>query len=109
MKAARASTREQDAFVNAVGEIDHQTIVVGVQNFAFMGGSMGQAVGAAFITGARVAIERSKPYVVFPDAGGATQQKGIFSLMQSADTTGVIYENRHNNMTGERGKERKNT
>src|SRR3546814_3941297 len=82
MKAARASTREQDAFVNAVGEIDHQTIVVVVQNFAFMGGSMGQAVGAAFIAGARAAIERSTPYVVFTAAGGARLPAGILSLMQ---------------------------
>src|SRR3546814_11418368 len=77
MKAARASTREQDAFVNAVGEIDHQTIVVGVQNFAFMGGSMGQAVGAAFIAGARAAIERSTPYVVFTAAGGADRKSVV--------------------------------
>src|SRR3546814_443725 len=92
MKAARASTREQDAFVNAVGEIDHQTIVVGVQNFAFMGGSMGQAVGAAFIAGARAAIERSTPYVVFTAAGGARMQEGILSLMQMPRTTGAIAE-----------------
>jgi acetyl-CoA carboxylase carboxyl transferase subunit beta len=92
MKAARTATREQDAFVNAVGEIEDQTTVVGVQNFAFMGGSMGQAVGAAFVAGAREAIERKAPYVVFTAAGGARMQEGILSLMQMPKTTVAIAE-----------------
>src|SRR3546814_7112729 len=58
----------------------------------FMGGSMGQAVGAAFIAGARAAIERSTPYVVFTAAGGARMQEGILSLMQMPRTTVAIAE-----------------
>ncbi len=92
IKAARATTKEQDAFVSAVGEIEGQTTVVGVQNFAFMGGSMGQAVGAAFVAGARAATERKAPFVVFTAAGGARMQEGILSLMQMPRTTVAIAE-----------------
>ena len=56
LKAARASTGEQDAFLNASGTILGRRAVIGVQDFAFMGGSMGQAVGEAFIQGVEAAI-----------------------------------------------------
>jgi acetyl-CoA carboxylase carboxyl transferase subunit beta len=55
--------------------------VIGVQDFAFMGGSMGMAVGEAFIAGARARL-KACPYVIFTAAGGARMQEGILSLMQ---------------------------
>ncbi len=57
LKAARAATGDQDAFVLARGRIGGTDCVVGVQNFAYMGGSMGMGVGAAFVAGARVALK----------------------------------------------------
>src|SRR3546814_9401486 len=53
---------------------------------------MVQAVEAACIAGARAAIERSTPYVVFTAAGGARMQEGILSLMQMTRTTVAIAE-----------------
>src|SRR5205085_6706685 len=49
LKAARAANGERDALVNARGRIDGHKVILGVQDFAFMGGSMGIAVGAAFV------------------------------------------------------------
>jgi acetyl-CoA carboxylase carboxyl transferase subunit beta len=66
--------------------------VVGVQDFAFMGGSMGLGVGAAFVAGARAAIEDRCPYIIFTAAGGARMQEGILSLMQMPKTTVAIAE-----------------
>ena len=71
LKAARASTDERDALINARGTVDENPVIVGVQDFAFMGGSMGIAVGAAFIAGVRAAIADKCPYVLFTAAGGA--------------------------------------
>src|SRR3546814_4321153 len=51
IKAARASTGDRDAWQNGFGRIDGRPVVIGVQDFAFMGGSMGVAVGAAFVAG----------------------------------------------------------
>jgi acetyl-CoA carboxylase carboxyl transferase subunit beta len=92
LRAARAATGEPDALINARGEIEGERAVVGVQNFAFMGGSMGLAVGAAFVAGARAAIADRCPYVVFTAAGGARMQEGILSLMQMPRTTVAIEE-----------------
>ncbi|MBX3595133.1 acetyl-CoA carboxylase, carboxyltransferase subunit beta [Sphingomonas sp.] len=90
LKAARASTGEQDAFQNASGTILGHRAVIGVQDFAFMGGSMGQAVGEAFIAGVEAAIGARAPYVVFTASGGARMQEGILSLMQMPRTTVAI-------------------
>jgi acetyl-CoA carboxylase carboxyl transferase subunit beta len=90
LKAARAATGEQDAFVNATGTILGRKAVIGVQDFAFMGGSMGQAVGEAFIAGVEAAIAARAPFIVFTASGGARMQEGILSLMQMPRTTVAI-------------------
>jgi acetyl-CoA carboxylase carboxyl transferase subunit beta len=92
LKAARAKTGESDALINARGAIDGHRLVLGVQDFAFMGGSMGMAVGAAFVAGARAAIADRAPYVIVTAAGGARMQEGILSLMQMPKATVAIAE-----------------
>jgi len=90
IKAARAATGEQDALVNASGAIEGKKAVVGVQDFAFMGGSMGLGVGAAFVAGIEAAIAARAPYIIFTAAGGARMQEGILSLMQMPKTTVAV-------------------
>jgi acetyl-CoA carboxylase carboxyl transferase subunit beta len=92
LKAARTATDERDALLNARGTIDDNDVIVGVQDFAFMGGSMGIAVGAAFVAGVRAAIDGRCPYVLFTAAGGARMQEGILSLMQMPRTTVALAE-----------------
>lgn len=90
IKAARNSTGEQDALINARGTIEKMAVVIGVQDFAYMGGSMGMGVGAAFVQGVEEAIKRKCPYVIFTAAGGARMQEGILSLMQMPRATVAI-------------------
>ena len=92
LKAARQQTSEQDALINAFGRIEGQPAVVGVQDFSFMGGSMGTAVGAAFVAGVREATKNACPYVIFTAAGGARMQEGILSLMQMPRATVAIQQ-----------------
>ncbi len=92
LKTARTETGESDALINARGTIEGRRAVIAVQDFAFMGGSMGQAVGAAFLDGARAAIEYRSPFIIFTAAGGARMQEGILSLMQMPRTTVAIAE-----------------
>lgn len=87
LKTARTATGERDALLNARGRLDGHRVIIGVQDFAFMGGSMGIAVGAAFVAGVRAAIADKVPYILFTAAGGARMQEGILSLMQMPRTT----------------------
>jgi len=92
LKTARAANGERDALVNARGKLDGQKVIIGVQDFAFMGGSMGIAVGAAIVAGIRAAIADGVPYILFTAAGGARMQEGILSLMQMPRTTVALAE-----------------
>src|SRR5947209_15779223 len=64
LKTARAANGERDALVNARGRVDGRQVIIGVQDFAFMGGSMGIAVGATLIAGIRAAIADRVPYIL---------------------------------------------
>lgn len=92
IKAARTATGEIDALINAKGKIEGHTAVIGIQDFAFMGGSMGVAVGEAFIIGIRAAIKARCPYIIFTASGGARMQEGILSLMQMPKMTVGVQE-----------------
>ncbi|MFN5244287.1 MAG: acetyl-CoA carboxylase, carboxyltransferase subunit beta [Novosphingobium sp.] len=90
LKAARLANPYPDALTNALGTIDGNKVVLGVQDFAFMGGSMGMAVGAAFVAGADKALKEKCAYVICTAAGGARMQEGILSLMQMPKCTVAI-------------------
>jgi len=88
--AARKTTGEEDTMAAAVGEIGGVEAVVLVQDFAFMGGSLGVAAGEAFLAGVDEAVKRQVPFVIFTASGGARMQEGTLSLMQMARTTLAI-------------------
>ncbi len=87
LKQARAATPHRDAFQVGVGTVEGKPAVVGVQDFNFMAGSMGMAVGEAFCAGAARALQERCGYVVVTAAGGARMQEGILSLMQMPKAT----------------------
>lgn len=92
LKAARASTGAKDTMQIGYGKVQDVPCVVLVQDFTFMGGSLGMAAGEAFIAAARYAIERKCPLVAITASGGARMQEGTLSLMQLARTTLAIQE-----------------
>jgi acetyl-CoA carboxylase carboxyl transferase subunit beta len=92
LKTARKSTGETDAMAIGYGKIAGVPAVALVQDFAFMGGSLGMAAGEGFIAAAEAAAKRKAPLVVFTAAGGARMQEGALSLMQMARTTLAIQE-----------------
>ncbi len=87
LKAARANSPHRDAFTAAFGAIEGKKAVVGVQDFTFMGGSMGMAVGNAFCAAAQRALDENCAYIAVTAAGGARMQEGILSLMQMPRAT----------------------
>jgi acetyl-CoA carboxylase carboxyl transferase subunit beta len=86
LKEAQAKTGSQDAILIAHGQLGGMPAVAGVFSFAFMGGSMGVAVGDALLRAAELAVAQKAALVVFPSSGGARMQEGILSLMQMPRT-----------------------
>jgi acetyl-CoA carboxylase carboxyl transferase subunit beta len=90
LREAKSKTGLDDAVINALGTIDGLPIVAIVQDFAFMGGSLGMAAGDALIRGFETALERNRPVVLFAASGGARMQEGTLSLMQLPRTTVAV-------------------
>ncbi|MGB5948707.1 MAG: acetyl-CoA carboxylase, carboxyltransferase subunit beta [Parvibaculum sp.] len=90
LKEARSKTGLEDAITVAHGPLDGIEVVASIQDFAFMGGSLGMAAGEAIIKAAETALEKRAPLILFTAAGGARMQEGILSLMQMPRTTVAV-------------------
>jgi acetyl-CoA carboxylase carboxyl transferase subunit beta len=90
VRDARAKTGLQDAVKVGFGQVEGVPVTIGVQDFDFMGGSLGMAAGEAVIRGLETAVERKTGFVMFAASGGARMQEGMFSLMQMPRTTIAI-------------------
>ncbi|MCT4655738.1 MAG: acetyl-CoA carboxylase, carboxyltransferase subunit beta [Cohaesibacter sp.] len=90
MKDARAKTGRQDSVLVATGTIETLKVTAAVQDFTFMGGSLGMAAGEALITGMLHAVEEKTPFILFAASGGARMQEGILSLMQMPRVTVAV-------------------
>lgn len=92
LKDARSKTGMIDAVLAGSGKVDGQPVVAAVQDFQFMGGSLGRAAGEAVITAMRQAVTQKSPFILFAASGGARMQEGILSLMQMPRTTVAVQE-----------------
>lgn len=90
LKENRAKTGYDDSVIVATGKLYQRDITVGVQDFDFMGGSLGMAAGQGIITGLETAAQRKTPFVLFVSSGGARMQEGVLSLMQMPRTTVAV-------------------
>jgi len=87
LKEARTKTGMEDAILSAAGSVEGLPIIATVQDFAFMGGSLGMAAGEAIVLAFETALIMKRPLVLFAASGGARMQEGILSLMQLPRTT----------------------
>jgi acetyl-CoA carboxylase carboxyl transferase subunit beta len=90
LKDYRTRTGLEDTILAASGEVEGLPVLAVVQDFAFMGGSLGLAAGEAIIKAFMTAIERKQPLVLFAASGGARMQEGTLSLMQLPRTTVAV-------------------
>lgn len=86
LKDTQTKTGERDALMIGVGKIGGQNAVIAAFNFAFMGGSMGTAVGEGIVRAAEEAVKTKSALIVVPASGGARMQEGMLSLMQMPRT-----------------------
>jgi acetyl-CoA carboxylase carboxyl transferase subunit beta len=90
LKDARAKTGMNDAIKLGLGKLEGHPVVIAVQDFDFMGGSLGMAAGEAVIKGLETAVDKGTPFILFAASGGARMQEGILSLMQLPRTTVAV-------------------
>lgn len=82
LKEARAKTGRSDAVIVARGTMGGLPVVVCAIDFAFMGGSMGAAVGEGLVVASETAVKDKAALIAIPASGGARMQEGMISLMQ---------------------------
>src|SRR6185437_6063627 len=87
IKGARAKTGRPEALTAARGTLDGLPVLVAVQPFDFLGGSLGLGVGEGLVQSIEAAIAEKRPYILFVSSGGARIQEGILSLMQMPRVT----------------------
>ena len=90
LRESRSKTGEEEAVVVATGRLGGNLAVVVVQNFAFMGGSMGEVVGEKIARAVELAEEKKCPVIIFSASGGARMHEGAISLMQLAKTCAAL-------------------
>jgi acetyl-CoA carboxylase carboxyl transferase subunit beta len=90
LKEQRTKTGMEDAVLVATGKLYDQPVTVAVQDFDFMGGSLGMAAGSAIIAALEKAADTKTPLVLFASSGGARMQEGTLSLMQMPRTTVAV-------------------
>src|SRR3981189_371888 len=90
LKDARAKTGLNDAIKLGLGKLEGYPVVIAVQDFDFMGGSLGMAAGEAVIKGLETAVDKATPFILFAASGGARMQEGILALMQLPRTTVAV-------------------
>jgi acetyl-CoA carboxylase carboxyl transferase subunit beta len=90
VKAAREKTGMNEAVLTGRARIDGHPLAVAVMDFAFMGGTLGSAVGEKITRTMEIALEERIPLVIVCTSGGARMQEGILSLMQMAKTSAAL-------------------
>jgi acetyl-CoA carboxylase carboxyl transferase beta subunit len=87
---AELNTGLGEAMVIGQATLSGHPVELAVMDFAFMGGSMGSAVGEKFSRACDSAAERNVPLVAVTSSGGARMQEGILSLMQLPKTVCAV-------------------
>jgi len=90
LRVARRQTGREDAVITGRGRLDGLPVNLAVLDFAFMGGSLGSAMGEKIARLLLDASSQRRSAIVVSRSGGARMQESLFSLMQMAKTAAVL-------------------
>jgi acetyl-CoA carboxylase carboxyl transferase subunit beta len=88
--AAQKKTKKNDAIQTGYAFIKGRKVVLGVMNFAFLGGSMGSVVGEKIRRAIERAADQDLPLIIVAASGGARMMESGLSLMQMAKTAAAL-------------------
>ena len=90
LKDTQGKLQIKDAITAGEAKIEGREVVLGVQDFHFMGGSMGAVVGEKVTRAAERSLEARLPLILVSASGGARMQESVSSLMQMAKASAAI-------------------
>ncbi len=88
-EAVKKTGRDEAACVGTC-QVEGRKALLGILDFAYMGGSMGSVVGERLTRLIELALERKLPLIIVSASGGARMQESILSLMQMAKTSAAL-------------------
>ncbi len=88
--ASQKKTKKKDAIQTGYAFIKGRKVVLGVMNFAFLGGSMGSVVGEKIRRAIERAADQDLPLIIVSSSGGARMMESGLSLMQMAKTSAAL-------------------
>ena len=90
MKEAMKKTGLNEAIVTGLGKMNGISVVIGVMDFRFIGGSMGSVVGEKVARAIEKAYKTKNPLIIVSSRGGARMMESALSLMQMAKTAAML-------------------
>jgi acetyl-CoA carboxylase carboxyl transferase subunit beta len=91
LKKSQKVTELTEGIITGRAKIDGLSVILGIMDFNFIGGSMGSVVGEKITRAMELAAaERTPLILVSAGGGGARMHEGIFSLMQMAKTSQAL-------------------
>jgi acetyl-CoA carboxylase carboxyl transferase subunit beta len=92
LKQATKNSGLPEAIINARGKVGDHLVFAGAMDMAFIGGSMGSAVGEKVTRLIERALREHGAVIIFAASGGARMQEGALSLMQMAKIAAALAE-----------------
>ena len=90
IKESIKKTGLNDAIRTGVGKINGISVVIGIMDFSFIGGSMGSVVGEKIARAIDRARKLKMPLIIISSSGGARMMEAAYSLMQLAKTSAKL-------------------
>ncbi|MCX7896150.1 MAG: acetyl-CoA carboxylase, carboxyltransferase subunit beta [Thermoanaerobaculum sp.] len=82
LKALKEKGLKHDAMLIGLGKMGGRRVIIGAMEYAFMGGSMGSAMGEKLTRAIERCLKTRTPLITVSCSGGARMQEGVLSLMQ---------------------------
>ena len=90
VEATIKKSGETESIVVGTADMGGIPVMLGVMDFAFMGGSLGTGTGERIARACEQAIAEKRPLILCCASGGARMHEGILSLMQMVKTSAAI-------------------
>ncbi|MCH9811484.1 acetyl-CoA carboxylase carboxyl transferase subunit beta [bacterium] len=91
-------TGKRNAITTGICKMGGNKVALAVQDFTFMGGSLGRAEGERLTWMIEDATAKRLPVVIVCASGGARMQESMFSLMQMAKTSAALQKHKEANL-----------